>query len=433
MRALVCIAVLGWSQVAAAAEPAAAPAGAGGGAIPPVPAYTTSELVTLAYYKQHYPAFYAQHYAPLIEPPPMLPKPKTLLRAERATAEADRPEVPKTPGMVSGESDDWGSRTLDGHTFIYPRLVDTAFTASNFHVGTSVEFYHQAGVTSKVTELDGTVQELEYDRDLAFVRLDYGVHFQLMEVVSIGLDADYLAEVGANQESLMLYGGQTGYDFRPTAKLRMWRSEDYGLQLAMRGYATVSGGVRAVPQGILSEVVTEERAECVMDRACAIEEDALDAITRTRNGGGGSVSLAKSLGRYVGMQAMVGFEGARLQVEGPNAAIDATSMVFSAGASPSLDFFPGWPVGVALEYRFDLHRQQISEITGTTTEIPQSAVLAKAHRFGASIHYTGRRDLMLGWSAGGAYLEDAERGLDSANAEPNALVFAAQFDMRYFF
>jgi len=52
---------------------------------------------------------------------------------------------------------------------------------------------------------------------------------------------------------------------------------------------------------------------------------------------------------------------------------------------------------------------------------------------GGGVYYTGRRDLSLGWIAGLSFLEDADRSLHEAEAHPDAFVFAAQFDMRYFF
>lgn len=405
-----------------------------------VASYTPEQRAALEYYRRHYPAYYAKYYAPIVDgrTAPTPPKPPRDAAAEEVKEEGDTGL--SVAGLVGGETEMNGARTLGGHTFQYPRLFDTAFTATNFHVGSSVEVFHQGDVRTSITQLDGSDEELTYDRDLVFLRMDYGVAFAPHEAVTLGLDADYLIEVGANQQAIILYGGQTGYDFRPAAKLRLYRSDELGLQLALKGFGTFSGGIRAVPTGLLThlgERDEEEEACLATDVGCAVADEDVGsamAITRERKGGGGSLNFAKSVGRFLGAQLSVGLEGARASVTSPDTGpVTATGLVFTAGASPSLNFYPGWPIALTLEYRFEWHRNAYD--ANAEAGLPDGIVLtAKGHRFGGGIYYTGRRDLLLGWSAGASLLEDAERGPEEVgNQQPDALLFAAQFDMRYFF
>ena len=357
------------------------------------------------------------------------------------------PEPDRIAGMVEGESSETGDRTLSGHTFHYPRLIDNAFTATNFHVGTSVEFYHQGGVRTTFEQADGSVEELRYDRDLAFVRLHYGVDFQVIEAFTIGLDADYLVEVGANEESLFLHGGQTGYAFRPNFKWRIFRGVESGSQVSLRVHASLSGGVRAVPQGVLVELARqldtiagdEARARCLAEGAlsCAFDGDtelgAAISVSQGRNGGGGTLTYAQALGQYAGFQVAGGGEAAKKTVVTPSLGdVVATDMAFHAGLSPSLNFAPGFPVGLTAEYRFDWQRSTYEANEMASIDSGAQATTT-GHRWAAGVYYTGRRDLMLGWIAGISLLQDDVLTEDPMSEQPDALVPSAQFDMRYFF
>jgi hypothetical protein len=393
-------------------------------------AYDANQRAALAYYAQHYPAYYQRYYGGLrIEPAPA-PAPALPIHGEAdrggtvdAESGADR------PGMVEGESDESGQRTLGGHTFHYPRLIESAFTAANFYVGSSVEWFHQADATARYRLSDGSEDSFDYDMDLAFVRLRYGVDFQLAEPFSFGLDADFLVEVGANRESILVHGGNTGYDFRPNMKLRVFRSEQSASQLALRAHATLSGGVRAVPQGLASSLGTQNAPPTSLDD---VDLDSM-SVTRTRQGGGGTLAWAQGLGQYAGFQVAVAGEAARSVVSAADVGdVAATAMRFSAGVAPSLNFAPSFPVGLTLEYRFDLDRAAYEE-NAAAEVLAGTSVVAHAHHWAAGLYYTGRRDLMLGWIGGLGLVEDGRLSTAEAGADAMARLLSAQFDMRYFF
>ena len=353
-------------------------------------------------------------------------------------------------GMVPGESDLSGARTLSGHTFLYPRLFDNAFVASSFYVGSSVEFYHQTGITARVPTINGTSDTISFDRDLTFVKLNYGADMQLSEYVSLGLDADYLAEVGTNSETLFTWGGSGGFDVRPSAKVRLVRSDSTGSQLAFRGYGTFQAGIRAMPLGLLIDISNQivaatqdpvALATCLVQAnfGCLQTPDVASDITasRKRFGGGGALAYAQALGRYAGGQFAVGVEGASTDVTlplggGQKTTLASRELLLYAGIAPSLNFYPLLPLGLTYEYRVELNKSSFdaNPTVGLTDPTKVSAV---SHRMNWGLYYTGRRDLMLGWLAGVSYLQDVVRSMQSAATDPRAFVFAAQFDMRYFF
>lgn len=361
------------------------------------------------------------------------------------------PKKQATPpkGHVDGEDDKTGDRTLKGHTFHYPRLFPNAFTAASFYVGSSVEFYQQKGIAGKVTSSDGqTLSEFNYDRDLGFVRLRYGIDFRPTSFMTFGLDADYLAEIGANEETLFLYGGQTGFDFRPNLKLRIVRSTRYGSQLGIRAHGTFQAGLRAVPQGLLGLLESElsaiassvEKQRCLIaaDFNCVFSDtsaNVADAIklSRNRNGGGASLNYAQSLNRYLSGQFSFGVEGTSTTVTAPNIGdIKASGLQIHAGFSPAINLYPKAPVGLVYEYKLQYDKQtyDVNEAAGIAAE---QKVAALSHRMGFGLYYTGRRDLLLGWVAGLNFLEDVDRALNEVETQPDSFIFAAQFEMRYFF
>ena len=89
-------------------------------------------------------------------------------------------------------------------------------------------------------------------------------------------------------------------------------------------------------------------------------------------------------------------------------------------------------MGLVFEYRFQLDKQSYTaNAKANITE--EEGVSAISHRMGWGLYYTGRRDLLLGWIAGINFLQDVDRALNEAEDQPDAFVFAAQFEMRYFF
>ncbi|MEM9876897.1 MAG: hypothetical protein AAF928_18515 [Myxococcota bacterium] len=402
----------------------------------------------LEYYRQHHPAYYERHFAPLLGdgaslPAPVAPAPRTSRHVSRG-------------GMVGGETDEAGARTLRGHTFVAPRLVPGgAFAASSLYVATSAEWFRQTGVEARGRGGEG----VRYDRNLALLRLRYGFDYAVHERLALGLDADFLAAVGANQRSILLHGGETGLDARPFLRGVVVRDLDAGTQLAVTASAVIEQGIRATPQNTIDRFeervagLDEREAEAclnagALDAACSglvDEASALSALatTRARRGGGGAVTFAQALGSMLGVQLGAAFEHSRLGLESQAIGeVTATDTRFLAGLAPTLDLGPHFPVGAALAYRFEYRRLRYDE--SPRLGIPDgSSTLGLYHRTTAVLYYTGRRDLMLGWTGGVAVLQDNERAVANPRAgrprasvlapRPDGVLYSGHFELRYFF
>ncbi|MBW2454226.1 MAG: hypothetical protein JRI68_06940 [Deltaproteobacteria bacterium] len=349
-------------------------------------------------------------------------------------------------GAVGGETEAEGARTLKGYTFAYPRYLGNAFIAASFHAGAGVEFYDQEGVESEVETPDGELEVFEFDRELVFARLRTNLDFAIGESFGFGAGAEYRAQVGANEQSLFLYGAETGYAITPRIKVRLWRGAQSGSQLSLEAHGAFSGGLRAVPQGLLRELAVEiaeiaqddERITCLVaaDFECAFDEaDLVDAIQLHRQsyGGGGMLAFAQRLGGAAGLQLDVGLDGVGSTYSwGYIGDVNAGSVLFHAGASPSLNFYPSVPLGLAFEYRFQVEHTsyESSEEAGIGDDATETAT---GHRIGIGAYFTGRRDLQLGTILGLSFMSESAEIGRAASDGPEAFIAALQFDMRYFF
>jgi hypothetical protein len=373
------------------------------------------------------------------------------------------PTAPMVPtavaGMVPGEDEMTGDRTMKGFTFHYPRLIDNPFTAWNFYVGSSIEFYHQKGAIALVPTVTGTsassTQTLEFDRNITFAKLHFGFDVRPAKIFTFGLDADYIAEVAVNSDTLFTHGAQGGFDFRPNLKFRFFQLEKAGSQMGLRAHGTFQQGIRLSPQGLLTNLSRQireisnspdtngdgipDRVACLVtaDFGCAFEPD-IDVAAdlqakRSRNGGGGALAFAQAINRYLGGQLALGLEGAKTSVTLPFVgAIDSSELVFYAGISPAINIYPKFPLGLIYEYRIEVNKSSFSAnpAAGISSD---SSITALSHKMNWALQYTGRRDLMLGFIAAISFLQDTAHSMQRATTDPRAFVGAVQFDLRYFF
>jgi hypothetical protein len=351
---------------------------------------------------------------------------------------------------VQGETTELGARTLRGHTFPYPRYLDSAFVATTFHVGAGVELYSQPEVQTGFAASAGEPQLFTYDRDLVFARLRAALDLAPWEVFALSFDATYLAQVGVSEQSLFLFGADTGYELGPGLKARLWRSDSGSTQLGLHVGGRFAGGLQAVPQGLLRELALElaaiaqdqGRINCLVaaDFECAF--DNIDLITaiqlhRKRYGANAFLNLAHAFSRAIGAQLTLGLGGSYSNYTWRYLGdIDTGSFEFTAGLGPSFNFYPDFPLGVSLEYRLDVEHNVYDAVAGAEGQPSveeATSDTATAHRLAAGAYFTGRRDLMLGAIVGLSFIdESAELGKTAAD-QPKATLVSVQFDMRYFF
>ena len=222
--------------------------------------------------------------------------------------------------------------------------------------------------------------------------------------------------------------------------------------MALRAHAIIGGGIGAVPQGLLDALVrvledqTTNLATDPMRQACLVQGDFECAfegadvdigsairLSRERYGGGGSLNFAQALGRYVGGQLMFGVDGISQTTSAPLVGdIKAGTVQVHLGVSPELNFYPKVPIGLLLEYRLT-HETGSFDANAQAGIAADTEISATSHRMGGGLYYTGRRDLLLGWIAGASFVQDVERSLEKVGEHPDAFIYAAQIDMRYYF
>ncbi len=362
-------------------------------------------------------------------------------------APAPRPvAAPARKGMVDGEDERWGARTLSGHTFPLPLLIDHPFVATHFGVGTEVGFYSQPGLGLEYVDETGREQTFTYDANAGFLRERLALGIGLFETFELSVDADYLAFVGANEGTIFLFGGRTAYDVRPGVRGRILRASRTGTQLGGRAYAILSEGIQIQPQGLLVTLVqqiaalaaSERRTTCLVagDFACAFPDLDLAAaiqVIHTRYGGGASVSAAQPLGRHVGVLGTVGLEVARARSSNVSFGnLYSTPLDFYAGVAPSLDLEPYAPIGAMVEYRVDVESIPYEE--NRSAGVPAGYGETNLnHAVAAGLFYTGRRDLQLGLVLSASFLNQSAQAGPRSTVQPLAAIVTAQFTVGYFF
>lgn len=360
------------------------------------------------------------------------------------------PVAPTTPTPTMGAMppSDSGTRTLLNHTFPQPTLLDTAFVTTQFGVGTELGVFLQPGL-----QVNGGT----YDRNLTFIKESFSTDIAPMEYFNIGLDADYLALVGVGGDAFLRDGGATAFEFRPGARVHLFREKSWGTQLGLHAYGIIGGGIRLAPGGLIGKIGEDlsdptdpdfqKRVTCLAneDLGCAFPD--LDPITlmksdRSEAGGALSVNWAQALTRVIGGQFTVGASMTSESETGPGYERSSTPLAVFGGLGGSLNLDPDVPIGGTVEYKFTYRNQSYDYAAQ-----PAGAYLAAdsnssmSHGVAAGLYYTGRRDLQLGWLVAGDFISgseeftqvdaDGKETSGSADAAPITNV-TARFTLRYF-
>lgn len=347
---------------------------------------------------------------PTDPPPPSVDKPAPL----PPSAPPSAPEPPASPEPRAGARGD-DARTLKGYTFRPPLLLDTAFVGTHAGLVMSIGRDVTSGVHALTQTGTGFGQELVYDLNQSFVsgRLQAGASFAGR--VEIGIDMTYAGFVVGDQNTALLYGGQSAVDVEPGVRVSILKSASTGTALGVRGYASIARSTRLNPARVLAAVadkITEiaadpMRAACLGggDIACAVGEDfnafAAMRVSREVYGGGVAVSLAQAIGSHVGVQATTGFEIAHGRSVTSTTELGSTPFKFYVGVAPAVDFAPTVPIGIMAEYRFAFAGESFSSTTGSAAS---TATRTLEHGVVGGVYYTGRRDLTVGLGFSGTFV-----------------------------
>lgn len=336
------------------------------------------------------------------------------------------------------------ARSLKGHTFLTPLLLDTAFVTTSFAIATEIGRRSVPGVQVTSTNSSGVGHVFTYDRGLGFAAANARLSVAFVRFFEADFEATYQALVPGDTESALIFGGTTAFELRPGVRFRLLRAASVGLQLGLHAYGRFAGGVRLNPGGVLAEFARQvpsisndpQVIACIAagDLSCGLPPgfDARGAmeVSRSEYTGGVTVSAAQAIASWFGLQATVGAEvGAASVTSALTGDIASTPFAFQAGLAPSIDLRPHAPIGIMAEYRFrfatETSKQTKLADSGTTTTIDNGVA--------AGVFYTGKKELQVGAIFRGGFLSSSVSFGGTSVSQPKTTELGGQLAMRYFF
>lgn len=321
--------------------------------------------------------------------------------------------APATPpsSLVADESQDFGDRTMKGHTFIYPILQEGAF--NTMHFGTRLG----AAVFSVPNVPTGALGTLTLNA--AGLAQDFDLGIEILPWLGVYGTGDGTVVTGSDFESAIVFGGQFSFSGEGGVVVRLVRVESTGTQVSARLFGGGGTGLNLDTDNLLTAVLGQTG-----QTLNTILKGGIGNLILTPTGSytfGGSVHGAQALGRYVGLQLAV--EGRNTwQTVSPyvvsmNANQDETTSTTAVSTSAGVDVDgspAGVPLGAMVEYKGEFDAASPPSGASTTAFVNTIAV---------GLYYTGRRDLLLG--LGGK----TELGLSELGQ--SASIYYGQFLLRY--
>jgi hypothetical protein len=346
------------------------------------------------------------------------------------------------------------ARTLKGHTFPTPFLLDTAFITT--HVGLGVELGHQwnYGAFTGAQSAMGSETTYQYDQSISVTTEYLSAGLALNEKTEIGVDASYSSVMGSDVNTAILYGGQTSWNLRPGARFRLLHSASTGSQLSLHLYGNFGSGAQQNPLGVIGEIAAEintvaqtGNTTCLAagELACALTGKGYNAqtsvsTTRTAVVGGATFSLAQAVSSLFGLQFSLGAEAGHAWLTVPgnggmqnisvgSTEIGSTPFAFHVGMAGSLDFGPTVPLALMGEYLFTVNYEPTE---GTASD--SGAITTLQSGLVAGAFYTGRSDFVLGALFTATFSQGAV-GFDDGSSDSLAptTIVTGQVTARYFF
>ena len=376
-------------------------------------------------------------------PPPLPPAdvpPATPVKPAVPAPPAAAPVDPPQPEAVSPARGD-DARTLKGHTFRPPLSLGTVFVGT--HVGLQVGLGREVtgDVHAFATSGTGGTQELVYDISQTVITGRVQAGYGLFGRAEIGIEGAYSGFIAGDQNTAILFGGQSGFDLRPGVRLVALRAPSSGTQIGLHAYGAFGGLSRLNPQRALSAVAENikdiagdvGRSACLAagDLACALGETydvfAEMRVSRATYGGGLTAGVAQAIGKRAGLQAELGIELARASSSTRSTGdLASTPVTFHVGVAPSVDFGPAVPIGLMAEYRFDFSAESYSSSSGA---IAATSTRTVRHGIAAGLYYTARRDLTIGAAFQGAFFSTST----DAGSLPSTSLLSGVMTTRYYF
>lgn len=343
----------------------------------------------------------------------------------------------------------WGKhRVLGGHQFPIAAFVPLALTTSYLGVRAGFEYheipgFEQLNIFSNERRLV-SLQTVNVKEDIDFA-------LRIHEYFAFFGDAYGRGRVGANIDTLLGKGAEYTYGGDLGALVKIFQIGSF--QLAVRGqvgfYTGQEAGVRTL-YGDLSAIALDALTRLFnysqLDVNAIINQVNVSFAAATADlltpfdglNYGASLNLALALGKFVGLQGVVGFlyetktsRPTNFDIGiGSSVTLSTTAVALRPSVSTALDFDAnplGFPMDILVEYRLtplsvsqDIQQITLSEFTFE-------------HLVALSFFYSGRPDLQLGVTGytllGQAPVLDADTG-GASSGKPQD--FGVQPVLRYF-
>lgn len=305
-------------------------------------------------------------------------------------------------------------RTLKGHTFIYPSQSDPAFITTAFGFNQGLSYVRMSGtpVLGSPTTVDAALVGVEE-------RFDLGL--RLHERIGLFGRMTARALIGVDAPSALYLGAQGGYAVDAGLTGMLLRLERYGTQVGVRATLERVGGAQLSPGALVDELL-RTTAKGLND----VASGQLVRLLLSKTGGWagkGSLNVAQAVGRHFSGQASAELAFSSLGAsrwdvtQSASVESDVRAWAFAMGVALTADLSPHAPLAFQAEYR-------LRSTLATTVDGADAPSPAPGHFIGGGLYYSGRRDLLLGASAGGM--------LDSSATLTTAHVLG-ELRMHYFF
>lgn len=272
------------------------------------------------------------------------------------------------------------ARIMKGHAFLMPQTFDSAFVTAGGTTRLAVSTLE----LSDYTDSDGNV----YDLSMLGFDGELQLSLRLHKAIGLFIDAGPDLKVGLNNESSLRAGAVGGARFGAGAVVRLFRIEETGTQLAIRGRYRGWSGTELRPGRLWDRL----NATDPVDLAGFLDDNPTKyMVTATRwHAGGGALAFAQAVGRHVSLQvAGDGTHGTatiKTLVGESIVSLSPSRSSWGVGVALTGDLHPIAPIALMGEYR------GAGEIWGGEGA-PDPTVL---HRILGGLYYTGHPDLAVG-------------------------------------
>jgi hypothetical protein len=292
----------------------------------------------------------------------------------------------------------WGDRTLAGHTFLFPGTHRGPFVTTDFGIALGA---YQESIPSVPLPFGGTA-----DLSILGAITVANLGVKILDWLGVQASGTGLAVFGSDGSSLLYAGGKANYGGYVAPIVRLARIKSSGTQISARAQVGwMSGDAIDLPRFLVvgrTAIASVSSAPDATAAAAGIARGIIQGgIARTALtssdafGLTGSVEAAQAIGPMVGIQAAVALERRviGLTFHDPSSGDFRNSatrydMLFDVSAE--------WdgssvhvPVAAILEYELNGRLSDTGE-----DELDESS--STVHLLGAGIYYSGRQNLQVG-------------------------------------